>query len=43
MNEFKNKVYYKQNDRVDVLNNRLFDRNKALGINETKFREVIGY
>tara|TARA_B100000902_G_C27321155_1_gene924600 strand:- start:5473 stop:5982 length:510 start_codon:yes stop_codon:yes gene_type:complete len=37
MNEFKNKVYYKQNDRVDVLNNRLFDRNKALGINETKF------
>ena len=37
MTEINNKVYYNQNERVDILNNRIFDRNKPFGINETKF------
>jgi|TARA_B110000858_G_C17713621_1_gene431832 hypothetical protein len=37
MTEINNKVYYNQNERVDILNNRIFDRNKSSGINEPKF------
>tara|TARA_A100001015_G_scaffold289672_1_gene361826 strand:+ start:1027 stop:1536 length:510 start_codon:yes stop_codon:yes gene_type:complete len=37
MTEPTNKVFYNQNERVDVLNNRIFNRNKPTGINEVKF------